>query len=246
MLLYHGSNTETTAPEVIHSCKMMDFGAGFYLFPDKEQAIRQATAAVCRRGTGTPTVSVFNLNEQKLAGLALLKYEKSAREWLDCVAHNRTTGASGPYDVIIGPSANDTAVRAINGCIDDGKAEIALKRLEALTLADQYAFKTDRALAAIEFISSETAEYDGRTERLHPAIIEFYDRHVVEMIADNYKVSCMDAFKMFAISQTHRMLEQRSCMMCDFGYPGIFEIWETEKETGNPRNNPYLMGDEHD
>ncbi|MCD8307071.1 MAG: DUF3990 domain-containing protein [Clostridia bacterium] len=246
MLLYHGSNVEVSNPDATHSRKQVDFGGGFYLTSDIDQAKRWAVSTTFKRGTGTPIVSVFNLDEQKLTNFVVLRYEGPTKEWLDYVVHNRRTGEPDQYDVVIGLVANDNVVRTLNDYMEDGNAEIAIMRLETQTLTDQYAFRTDRALAAIELVSSEAADADGLTGRLHPSIIEFYDRQITEMIADKYKVSYMEAFKMFASSQTHRMLEQKPYMMCDFGYPAIFEIWETEKETGNPRNNPYLIGDEHD
>lgn len=39
MILYHGSNMEITSPDLSHSKPFKDFGKGFYLSRDYEQAL---------------------------------------------------------------------------------------------------------------------------------------------------------------------------------------------------------------
>ena len=46
-----------------------------------------------------------------------------------------------------------------------------------------------------------------------------------------------------AVSRTHEMLENADCGMTDFGAGAIFEIWECEKVTGDPRNSIYIRGE---
>ena len=36
--LYHGSNMKIEVPDLVHSKPFKDFGSGFYLSPDKQQA----------------------------------------------------------------------------------------------------------------------------------------------------------------------------------------------------------------
>lgn len=38
MKLYHGSNVSVTSPEILESDRALDFGTGFYLNTDFEQA----------------------------------------------------------------------------------------------------------------------------------------------------------------------------------------------------------------
>lgn len=40
--LYHGSNIKIEVPDLIHSKPFKDFGKGFYLSPDKQQAWNMA------------------------------------------------------------------------------------------------------------------------------------------------------------------------------------------------------------
>lgn len=50
----------------------------------------------------------------------------------------------------------------------------------------------------------------------------------------------MDALKSFVSSKTHEMLENEDCGMADFGAGAIFEIWECEKVTGDPKRSVYI------
>lgn len=78
---------------------------------------------------------------------------------------------------------------------------------------------------------------------LEPEIIDYYDNEVVLLIAEKYGFSLMDAFKAFATSKTHEMLENEEYGMTDFGAEAIFDIWECEKVTGSPQNSVYIRGE---
>ena len=80
-------------------------------------------------------------------------------------------------------------------------------------------------------------------KRLEPEVIDYYDNEVVVMISEKYGLSQMDALKLFVNSKTHEMLENEDCGMTDFGAEAIFEIWECEKITGDPRNSVYIRGE---
>jgi hypothetical protein len=80
-------------------------------------------------------------------------------------------------------------------------------------------------------------------KRAEPEVIDYYNGEVVMMIAEKYGLSQMDALKAFATSKTHEMLENVDCGMTDFGAKALFEIWECEKITGNPRNSIYIKGE---
>ena len=77
-------------------------------------------------------------------------------------------------------------------------------------------------------------------KRLEPEIVDYYDREVVKMIAEKYGYSLMDALRQFVISRTHEMLENAETGMTTFGAGAVFEIWETEKITGDPRQSVYI------
>ena len=48
MLLYHGSNTEVSNPQILESNRHLDFGKGFYLTSSYEQAKRWAKETIKR------------------------------------------------------------------------------------------------------------------------------------------------------------------------------------------------------
>lgn len=153
MVLYHGSNMEVREPKLIPSKRLLDFAAGFYLTSDFEQAKKWALRTTNNRETGSPTVSIFDVDEKKLKALKLLIFEAANEEWLRYVAANRIGKTVGEdYDVVIGPVANDQAVRTINNYLKGYFPEdVAIRLLLPQKLKDQYAFRTEEALAVLKF-----------------------------------------------------------------------------------------------
>lgn len=80
-------------------------------------------------------------------------------------------------------------------------------------------------------------------KRLEPEVIDYYNQEVVMMIVEKYGLGLMDAFKVFVSSKTHELLENEDYGMTDFGAGAIFEIWECEKVTGDPRKSVYIRGE---
>lgn len=80
-------------------------------------------------------------------------------------------------------------------------------------------------------------------KRLEPEIIDYYNNEVIMMIIEKYGLDQMNALKAFVNSKTHEMLENEDYGMTDFGARAIFEIWECEKVTGDPRNSVYIRGE---
>lgn len=153
MILYHGSNVEVKNPKIIESKRFLDFGTGFYLTSDYEQAKKWAIRTTNRRGKGSPTISVFNVNENEIKNLNTLVFESANKEWLQYISANRTNKhVEDTYDVIIGPVANDQAIRTVNNYLKGYFDEtIAIQLLLPQNLKDQYVFKTPKAISALEF-----------------------------------------------------------------------------------------------
>ena len=80
-------------------------------------------------------------------------------------------------------------------------------------------------------------------KKIDPVIAEYYDREVVRMIAEKYGYTPMDALRLFVSSRTHELLEDEETGMTAFGAGGVFDIWEAEKVTGDPRNSVYIRGE---
>ena len=53
----------------------------------------------------------------------------------------------------------------------------------------------------------------------------------------------IDAARNFPISKTHAMLESPEYAMWEFSERAIFDIWESEQITGDPRNLVYIRGE---
>lgn len=80
---------------------------------------------------------------------------------------------------------------------------------------------------------------------LKPYILSYYNGEVVQRISSKYGISQMDALRRFIMSDTYAMLIDDSLEMWDFSPAGIFDMWEAEQITGNPRNSLYLRRDEY-
>lgn len=63
MILYHGSNVEVLKPDLSKSKPFKDFGQGFYLSADKEQARRMAEQKTLQLMCGEAVVSEFDFDE---------------------------------------------------------------------------------------------------------------------------------------------------------------------------------------
>ena len=71
-------------------------------------------------------------------------------------------------------------------------------------------------------------------------VLDYYDAEVVRRIIEKYGYGERDAFEQFIGSQTYRMLANPAMEMWQFGPEGIFNIWESERITGSPKNSAYL------
>ena len=71
-------------------------------------------------------------------------------------------------------------------------------------------------------------------------VLDYYDEEVVRRIIEKYGYSERNAFEQFIGSQTYRMLANPAMEMWQFGPEGLFNIWESEKVTGSPKNSAYL------
>ena len=76
--------------------------------------------------------------------------------------------------------------------------------------------------------------------RLPVEVLDYYDEAVVRLIIDKYGYNEREALELFLNSQTYAMMVDKRMQMWQFGPEGIFNIWESEKITGSPRNSAYL------
>ncbi len=156
MLLYHGSNVAVEKPLLIPARRLLDFGAGFYLTSDMEQAKNWAIHTEKNRKGGNAIVSRYKIDERQMKKLKLLVFKKPNKKWFRYVCANRKGMAKAEkYDIVIGPVADDQTIRTINNYFSGYFSEkIALQLLLPQRLKNQYTFKTEKAL---EFLLFEEA-----------------------------------------------------------------------------------------
>ena len=155
MILYHGSNVEVQTPKLIPTKRLLDFGAGFYLTSDFEQARKWAFRTAANRESGNPMVSIFCVDDNELNSLNNLVFDKANAEWLRYIAANRTGKNidNNKYDIVIGPVANDQAIRTVNNYLKGYFSEdIAIQLLLPQKLKDQYSFRTERSLNILKYM----------------------------------------------------------------------------------------------
>mgnify|MGYP004517075237 FL=1 len=152
MKLYHGSTEDITKIDLSKSKPNKDFGRGFYLSAEKEQAEKLAEYKAFQFG-GEPTLNVFEFDERKLSdnSLKVLKFDGYSKEWADFVFANRNskTGDSvHNYDIVVGPIANDRVGVQVRRYIEhEISLETFLENLKYMKgVTFQYFFGTETAI----------------------------------------------------------------------------------------------------
>lgn len=154
MKLYHGSNVEVVTPKLIQSVRALDFGQAFYLTSDFDQAVRWAKTSVLRRKEGRAIVSVYEFDESAASQLRILNFSGPDVAWLKYVSQNRNGMIdTADYDIVSGPVANDNTMPVLNLYFKGAYSEDeALRRLLPQRLKDQFAMKTDAAIACLSYM----------------------------------------------------------------------------------------------
>ncbi|MBQ8464033.1 MAG: DUF3990 domain-containing protein [Prevotella sp.] len=157
MSLYHGSNIKIEMPDLIHSKPFKDFGRGFYLSPEKQQAWDMAFQKVNQTKEGKAEVTEFLFDETLMTSeeLKVLSYPDYCEEWALFVLANRDKQREQPihnYDIVYGPIADDGVTyqlrRYEGGVISLSRLVEELKYAKGITF--QYFFGTERALQQLK------------------------------------------------------------------------------------------------
>lgn len=151
MLLYHGSNVAVTEPHLLKKQRNLDFGKGFYVTSDYQQALNWAVLKVRRLGRGAACVTCYEADEGQLSTLKTLRFERADRQWLDYVtAYRKGLALPDDYELVIGPVANDQTTQTLTLYLDGFlSAEAAVERLLTQRLKDQYTFRTEAGIAML-------------------------------------------------------------------------------------------------
>ena len=112
MILYHGTNIDFNVIDLTRSNKYKDFGQGFYLTDIRSQAEELAVKKTKLFG-GNIIVQEYDFDESVLNNndLRIIKFDSPTVEWAEFILMNRKNVSeipAHPYDIVVGPIANDT------------------------------------------------------------------------------------------------------------------------------------------
>lgn len=110
MKLYHGTNIDFEKIDIDKSKPNKDFGRGFYLSADYEQAMNMANIKFEQMEIGSPLVQEYFVDEIEMQKLKCLIFNDYTEEWAKFILQNRnnpSTKSAHDYDIVIGPIAND-------------------------------------------------------------------------------------------------------------------------------------------
>lgn len=149
MILYHGSNINIEKIDLSKSKPFKDFGKGFYLSDNEQQAIEMANFKVSLLN-GDPIVSAFDFDYESLlkSDLKKLIFDSYSLDWLEFIIANRGGNKIEEYDFVYGPIADDRVGLQLqkfnDGAIDKKELLNRLKFIKGITF--QYFFGTEKAL----------------------------------------------------------------------------------------------------
>ena len=156
MIVFHGSMQEVQKPDINHSFRPLDFGMGFYVTTNREQAIRWAE----RKSKIYDKKGVLNVYEMGPFSndLTVKTFDDDLVEWINFVCACRDGALTYKnYDVIMGKVANDKVFRVVDmyhsGIWD---LDRTLKEIKVYPHYDQIAFISQKAIdQLLTFVSSE-------------------------------------------------------------------------------------------
>lgn len=159
--LYHGSNVVIDDIDLDKCRPGKDFGKGFYLNPNYEQALGMAVKATRIMMDGQAIVNAFQFDETlceaQSANLKIKIFDDYTVEWAEFIVNNRRNKSNSPihdYDIVIGPIADDSVGVQIRRFIEGYLP--ADKLVEELRFhgdrAVQYYFGTERAIKLLNRI----------------------------------------------------------------------------------------------
>lgn len=143
MRLFHGSNVSISQIDLSRSKRGKDFGQGFYLNANPDQAMAMAVRTTRFLSYGQPTLSCFefDINRAKELGLGIKIFPDYSEEWAEFVVMNRKNNSdkqAHSFDIVIGPIADDTVGVQIR--------RYMMGYMPAAALVEELKFKGDHAV----------------------------------------------------------------------------------------------------
>ena len=157
MILYHGTNIAFDIIDLKKSKPNKDFGQGFYLSEDYDQAVAMAKIKVDQLEEGEPTVLAFEVDEAQMEQLNIQRYYEYSEEWAEFILLNRRHDKPQPahnFDIVYGPIADDRVGvqlwRYETQAIDLPTLVHNLQHMKGITF--QYFFGTEESIKLLKRI----------------------------------------------------------------------------------------------
>lgn len=167
LIVYHGSYTRVKDIDLKFAKKNKDFGIGFYVTSDKQQAIKFAKLIAKRYKSNKCYVNSYSINS--FENLNIKEFDTTDSKWLNCVIgfrsskYNKYAKEYEKEDVISGKIADDETSLVINAYISEAYGQVgtkqayltAIRLLKPNVLSDQICFKTTKAIKRLKYIEAE-------------------------------------------------------------------------------------------
>ena len=157
MRLYHGTNVAFSDIDLSKSNRFKDFGQGFYLTDNRQQAVDLSQKRAVRDG-GIPIVQEYEFDKALLfsPSLKVLQFEGPTAEWAEFIYKNRSRRRPAfhhDYDIVVGPIADDGVAYLLNR-YEEGSYTIEelARELKYKQLNNQFFFGTIRAVSLLKRI----------------------------------------------------------------------------------------------
>ena len=154
MTVYHGGAIAVPNPDLSHSRKAVDFGAGFYVTPILDQAVRWGEKR--KRRYGSAVISKYEYDEVAASALRILRFDGYSEDWLDFIVKCRDLKDNSDWDIVVGGVANDKVFDTLEAFFDGfaTKAQ-TIDRLRMETPNLQMCFRTVAALQTLRYVGGE-------------------------------------------------------------------------------------------
>jgi len=147
MIVYHSSNCIVTTPDLEHSRPFLDFGKGFYITSNKEQALKYGERFKLRGNDAYLNEYSYDIDDKTFN---IKVFESYNEEWLDFVSLCRKGLDQSNWDIVIGGVANDKVFRTIDLYFSgDISKEDALKKLIYEKPNNQICIRSAKALSDV-------------------------------------------------------------------------------------------------
>ncbi len=159
MKLYHGSNMAIDAIDLNRGRRGKDFGRGFYLSADLDQALMMAERTVAREETGTPTITTYEFDDSIIhspTDLNIKTFDGYTRQWAEFIMMNRRNKSNEQvhnFDIVYGPIADDKVGLQISRYqMQYISMQVLVKQLSFMRPTFQFFFGTERAICLLHKI----------------------------------------------------------------------------------------------